>query len=388
MKKIKVILTILISFLISHFTLADNSILKKTLETLCAISTIEYQSVFYNYNKTIGSTKIDTALCYFDFSHEDSLLGPKFQFKTKLYESVFNGKMKLSIDYAKEQIVYYDKPVKYDVSNSIFSMFSIYELKKLLPYFLNDTSTTITQKKDTIINRILNYSFEITVKDKFKRFDIDFVAKKGYISKYKIFISKQTLLPTRFLNVKANMSNSYSKYNFFPVKDSSSWNIDSYPPKYLRISNEDYNKSIESKVNVQIGKNAPDFSLQTVDQPESINIDSLKRNLVLLEFFFPYCTGCVKAIPHITEINNNYSKKGLKIFGIEFTNTELDYLKKYISQNKIHHPVLHSGKEIAVKYGVQAAPTFFLIDKTGKIVYASVGLNKSELIKYINKYID
>lgn len=91
--------------------------------------------------------------------------------------------------------------------------------------------------------------------------------------------------------------------------------------------------------------------------------------------------------PLINEIQDKFSKKGLKIFGIEFTKFKGNGIVEYIEKHDIKYPVLHSGKLVKGWYGVQLAPTFYLIDKKGTIVYTSAGFDKEELVKAIQKNI-
>ena len=44
-------------------------------------------------------------------------------------------------------------------------------------------------------------------------------------------------------------------------------------------------------------------------------------------------------------------------------------------------------KDVANNYGVEEAPTFFLIDKKGIIKYNSIGLDKNGLINAIEQNI-
>jgi len=43
------------------------------------------------------------------------------------------------------------------------------------------------------------------------------------------------------------------------------------------------------------------------------------------------------------------------------------------------------GKEVAERYGVYAAPTFYLIDKEGYIKKVIVGYEKGKLLSLINE---
>lgn len=118
---------------------------------------------------------------------------------------------------------------------------------------------------------------------------------------------------------------------------------------------------------------------------DSVSLSKINANLIMLEFWFPYCTGCVLAIPDINQIQKIYKHKGLHVYGIEFTKTDSIGLADYIAKMGINYPTLFSGKKIAINYGVSAGPTVFLINKAGKFVYVRSGFIKEEVIKAIEE---
>jgi len=197
----------------------------------------------------------------------------------------------------------------------------------------------------------------------------------------------KTYLPTEFITVFKDgfWSSSFSKYDLHASRPDSIWNLAFYPSQYLRISNKEFAESFKKAASVQVGKKAIDWKLPIVSSKDSVQLSKLKGNLILLEFWFPGCGGCVSAIPEINCINNEYSNKGLQIYGIEFTKPNDIGLKEYIKEHKIKYPTLHTGKVVANEYGVLAAPTFYLIDKNGVIKYASAGFRKDELIRSIEE---
>jgi thiol-disulfide isomerase/thioredoxin len=156
--------------------------------------------------------------------------------------------------------------------------------------------------------------------------------------------------------------------------------------KYLVLSSKEFGERMRTKVSLNIGQKSPNWLLPLVSG-DSTQLTDLKSSLVLLEFWFPYCGGCVKAIPEINNIYDTYQSKNLKVFGIEFTRNDPKELDDYIIKQGIRYPTLFKGQEVAIDYGVNAAPTFFLINKKGFIVYSSVGLNRDDLIKSINDNI-
>jgi hypothetical protein len=85
---------------------SNEAILKKSISKLNAIKTIEYESILDYLHNDFGIKEIDTAICYFDFTSGDSLIGAKFQFVYKNGEQVFNGKEEFSMSKKEERVVY------------------------------------------------------------------------------------------------------------------------------------------------------------------------------------------------------------------------------------------------------------------------------------------
>ncbi len=388
MRRILLVFTVAVSGLIWGITKTDKAILDKVVFTLNTIKTVELQTIIHSYQKSMESNSIDTAICYFDFTGNDSLIGAKYQFNFRNDLQVYNGSQEFSLDKSAEKIIYTNEPDLYDATGSIAMLNSIWSIKKLLPKLLKDSAVIINSGKDTIINGENNHAFKITIKNRF--IDIGGLlteTEKGGNSNHNLYISTKTYLPTEFTTVQKNgfLRASFSQYDLHASRPDSIWKIDLLPQQYLRMSNKEFAESFKKAASVQVGKKAMDWKLPIVSSKDSVQLSKLKGNLILMEFWFPGCGGCVSAIPEINSINHEYSNKGLQIYGIEFTKPNDIGLKEYIKAHKIEYQTLHTGKGVANEYGVLAAPTFFLIDKNGVIKYASVGLRKDELIRSIEE---
>ena len=367
---------------------SDETILSKTNAKLNSIESIEYQVILDIKHKEYGLDEIDTAVCFFNFKSGDTLLTPKYQIQAKHMEEVFNGEQMLLMDENEKLIIYINKPRIEQVTASFFWDFSLYQIAKLLPEFLTDTSTVISRQNDTIVNGEKSYSFliKITNKEKYMNLGVSITREKWETPYYNLFISKRTFLPTQFIDVYPDndyWKSSFSNINLSATRADSIWEYDRFPKEYLRMSSKEYAESIRSKANIKVGQKATDWSLPLVSG-DSTKLSDLKGKLVLLEFWFPHCGACVQATPEINAIANAYSMKNLRVYGIEFTEKDPKRLEDYIKNQSIEYPTLFKGQEVARNYGVHAAPTFFLIDKKGFIVYISIGLKKRDLIKAID----
>lgn len=361
---------------------SDRGILEKTVRKLNSLDKIEYKAA--RTLKDINLRYIDTIQCYFDYEKNDTLVGAKYQFVSNRFEEIYNGKTEFSVNKNLGLILFNNQPTKETFNNSLFMSNSIHCVKQLLPVFLKDTSATVIRQNDTIINGEKNYNFKISFKNPYKIFDV--IKRPRSVSDFILIVSQKSHIPTQmtyiFVEDKGTMKTEFSDITFTASRPDSIWNHVSYTEEFTRMTYKDWEENNKTRISGQVGEKAPDWKLPSMSG-DSIQLSGLKNNLVLLEFWFPYCSGCLESIPHLNEIQDIYSKKGLKIYGIEYTKFKGDGLAEYIEKHKVKYPILHSGKLVKSWYGVYMAPAFFLIDKKGTIVYTSKGFDKNGLIKAI-----
>jgi peroxiredoxin len=366
------------------------SILNKTISNLNQIKTIEYTLDFHQYSKEQGVNMRDTATCYFDFSSSDSIIGSKYIFSSKKIDLAFDGGLIYLSDNANKQIIYSNKPTKYFVTAQFFMQNSIFVIKKILPELVSDSTTTITRLNDTVLDNSACFKYEILLKDKFINLGGVLTLAKGVRTNHILLISKDNNLPKQFSSFFPNNSGftqaTISNIKMPVSKADSLWNYDWLPEEYLRTSLEDLGKNTRISITQQVGKQAPDWTLPTIEG-DSVKLSAQKNDLILLDFWYQGCGACVTAVPDINEIQKEFAGKGLKVYGIEFVKPNDKGVTEYIDKNKIEYPILYMGKRVASDYSVTAAPTFFLINNQRKIIYASAGLNKTDLLKAIKDNI-
>ena len=131
------------------------------------------------------------------------------------------------------------------------------------------------------------------------------------------------------------------------------------------------------------GTMAPELKLRSGNN--TVLLSSYHAKPVLLEFWATWCAPCVAAIPSLKKIHAEASTKGLVMLGIdedEDEKTALDFLAK---QNE-GWPNYHDGDgEIERALGLGGVPKLILVDASGKIVYAQVGFQESQVRAAISK---
>ena len=128
-----------------------------------------------------------------------------------------------------------------------------------------------------------------------------------------------------------------------------------------------------------VGGNAPD--IKGIDIfGNTIKLSEFKdRNYVLIDFWASWCSPCLKGIPKLEQINNDYREKGLEIIGVSLDTDSiawLDAIDKYQIKTKwpqLLHPqfadrILFNKDNISEVYNIEYIPLYILIDKQGKII--------------------
>jgi thiol-disulfide isomerase/thioredoxin len=107
------------------------------------------------------------------------------------------------------------------------------------------------------------------------------------------------------------------------------------------------------------------------------------KKCVLLHFWATWCTPCMKELPALKEISNEYNLKELQIISIALPSAKYsDYLTaiKNFKMNWVH---LYNNPDLVNKYGNEPIPRLCLIDKTGKLVYDQIGLGEKDDVQLL-----
>lgn len=121
-------------------------------------------------------------------------------------------------------------------------------------------------------------------------------------------------------------------------------------------------------------KQAPNLSVRTLDGTQ-IDLAALRGKPVLVTFWATSCPGCVKEIPHLIELHNEYGPQGLQMLAVAMAYDPPNHVIAMRDARKLPYPiVLDIDGSAARAFGdVRLTPTSFLIAPDGRIVRHKIG---------------
>ena len=125
-------------------------------------------------------------------------------------------------------------------------------------------------------------------------------------------------------------------------------------------------------------KPAPDFTLPTIPDNSEITLSDLKGRVVYLDFWATWCPPCRKSFPWMDDMQTQYADDGLTIIAISI-DRKRELAERFVQQMEPSFTIAHDPKgTVSRKYGVNAMPTSYLIDRQGNIVNTHIGFRNSD----------
>lgn len=234
-----------------------------------------------------------------------------------------------------------------------FKLRNVYNFEELYKRY-NQYCTPLTEKYYSLIKSNPNY--KLSEEQFFLRAEFDFI-KKNISNPYTV-----ELFAFFVIN-----SNSYVKYidaYQFYIKNMKS-NIND-PKTRMFVEN----KIEKLKQSLDEGNKSPAFSVRSIHN-QLINSDSLLGKNVLLIFWATWCEPCIKELPYLKQINEEYKGDNLVMVSVSL---DIDSIKmaNMIREKKLNWLNIFNNKHIIESFRVNPIPAMFLIDERGVILYNTI----------------
>ena len=144
-------------------------------------------------------------------------------------------------------------------------------------------------------------------------------------------------------------------------------------------------------------KPAPAFEVAGQDG-KKIHVSDYRGKVLLLNFWATDCGGCVLEIPSFIALEKTYKDQGFTAVGVSM---DISYeslkdadeawgrVRPFVAQKGINYPIAMGDDAISKAYKLSAFPATYLIDKSGRIAVAYVGvvINKDNVEAKIKRLL-
>lgn len=129
------------------------------------------------------------------------------------------------------------------------------------------------------------------------------------------------------------------------------------------------------------GRPAADLSvLSDWVQDEGKSWEELDGKVVLLKYWGTWCPSCRAATPRLVDLHKKFHDKGLVILGVHTAKGAED-LSEFVKEKQLPYSFAVDGDSaLAVGLGVQYVPTYYVIDRKGRIRVAGAESGQFEQI--------
>lgn len=137
----------------------------------------------------------------------------------------------------------------------------------------------------------------------------------------------------------------------------------------MRETNRDFNQYIKSDE-----KNRKKLKKSVLDDLVMVDIDgnqhdfeSIGSKIIVLDFWFTTCAPCIKEMPEMNELKEEFGTNNVAWFGVTYDNKEK--VNRLLSKVQFDFTIVPNSQHLVDRFGIKFFPTTLIIDENRKIVY-------------------
>jgi len=199
------------------------------------------------------------------------------------------------------------------------------------------------------------------------------------------WISKKDFLPRALETNTYNKEISIKSIN--QVYDKNVFKINSTSKDSKKtITSEEIEDNYAKEGLLPIGKKLSDWSLTDSNGKQRKLLD-FRGKIVLIDFWGTWCVPCIKVMPDIQKLHDDFKDSGLVVMGLA-VNDPIGKPQKLFKKKGFDYMLFPKGDKVSKQYDVKVFPTLYILNKKGEIIYAHKGFQKglyNKLKKVIQK---
>lgn len=139
----------------------------------------------------------------------------------------------------------------------------------------------------------------------------------------------------------------------------------------IRKTDEDFKKEEENSkaLNAMLGQAAPQFELTDL-QGKKWSLNALRGKVVVLNFWFTACAPCIREIPELNKLTEQYKGKDVVFLGLAPDKAEK--ISAFLQKRDFKYIILPDSYEVSQSFKISNWPTSMVIDKQGTIRFLQV----------------
>jgi peroxiredoxin len=143
-------------------------------------------------------------------------------------------------------------------------------------------------------------------------------------------------------------------------------------------------EKLPARAELSIGNQAPEFSFKDIDGKQH-RLSDFRGKTVLLDFWGVWCAPCIVEAPNLAAVYKRLKGKGFEVIGLDTRDTP-EVLRKFITEKQMNWTHLQADDALLQLYRVDRYPTYFLLDKEGKIISNTTRAGK-EMYKKVEEML-
>ncbi len=114
---------------------------------------------------------------------------------------------------------------------------------------------------------------------------------------------------------------------------------------------------------------------------KSTSLNELKgEKLTVLDFWATWCKPCVRSIPELVKLSDEFHEKGVRFIGVnEDSPRNFSKVKPFATSLGITYPVLlDTDQELLTDLLIDSFPTLVILGSKGKVLFTHVGYSDGD----------